>query len=356
MDPGPADLPPPGEAFDPRRVLFGDVDGDGLDDLVYVQPGGSPSGSTRAATAGASPIAIDGTPPVDRLDGVRLADMLGSGTAGHPVEHRAAGAAAPARYQFLDLTGGVEAVSARPDGQPHGRGDPRPVRALDRVLPGRRADAATRWQTPLPFPVQVVDRVEVIDEISGGKLTTEYRYHHGYWDGAEREFRGFGLVEQLDTEVFEDYHAAGLDVTSTPFASVAERHFSAATADQDLVPPGPGRRRVRRAPRSRLQPPSTGPTTRRSGPLGGHRCSCCKRCPPRHRARRPAGAARQILRTELYALDGTDRQDRPFTVTESSTGSARKVRRSPATAAAADLLPASRRRSAPLSGSAATTR
>jgi hypothetical protein len=25
----------------------------------------------------------------------------------------------------------------------------------------------------------------VIDEISKGKLTTEYRYHHGYWDGIE---------------------------------------------------------------------------------------------------------------------------------------------------------------------------
>ena len=36
-----------------------------------------------------------------------------------------------------------------------------------------------------------------------GRLTTEYRYHHGYWDGVEREFRGFGMVEQLDTETFD---------------------------------------------------------------------------------------------------------------------------------------------------------
>ena len=57
--------------------------------------------------------------------------------------------------------------------------------------------------------MQVVARVEVIDQISHGKLTTEYRYHHGYWDGTEREFRGFGMVEQLDTETFADYHATG---------------------------------------------------------------------------------------------------------------------------------------------------
>src|SRR5262249_55600553 len=70
----------------------------------------------------------------------------------------------------------------------------------------------TRWRTPLPFPVQVVARVEAIDELSDGRLTTEYRYHHGYWDGVEREFRGFGMVEQFDSETFAgsfDGSAAG---------------------------------------------------------------------------------------------------------------------------------------------------
>ena len=79
----------------------------------------------------------------------------------------------------------------------------------------------TRWQTPLPFPVQVVARVEVIDDISRGKLTTEYRYHHGYWDGAEREFRGFGLVEQRDTEEFDRYNAPGLH-PERPFVLVEQ--------------------------------------------------------------------------------------------------------------------------------------
>ena len=46
--------------------------------------------------------------------------------------------------------------------------------------------------------------------ISKGKLTTEYTYHHGYWDGAEREFRGFGMVEQFDTEVIDEYNKPGL--------------------------------------------------------------------------------------------------------------------------------------------------
>src|SRR5207248_6461174 len=86
----------------------------------------------------------------------------------------------------------------------------------------------TKWQTPLPFPVQVVARVEVIDEISQGKQTTEYRYHHGYWDGEEREFRGFGMVEQTDSETFARYHAQGLHGLQS-FQAVDAVHFSPPT-------------------------------------------------------------------------------------------------------------------------------
>ena len=50
---------------------------------------------------------------------------------------------------------------------------------------------------------------------------SRYAYHHGYFDGEEREFRGFGMVEQFDTEKFATLiqrdtlpDAANLDETS----------------------------------------------------------------------------------------------------------------------------------------------
>jgi hypothetical protein len=46
--------------------------------------------------------------------------------------------------------------------------------------------------------VQVV--VEAFDHISRNRFITRYTYHHGYFDGEEPEFRGFGMVEQWDTE------------------------------------------------------------------------------------------------------------------------------------------------------------
>ena len=62
--------------------------------------------------------------------------------------------------------------------------------------------AGQPWITRLPFPVHVVEKVEVYDRISRNRFVTRYAYHHGYFDGTEREFRGFGRVDQLDTEEF----------------------------------------------------------------------------------------------------------------------------------------------------------
>ena len=75
----------------------------------------------------------------------------------------------------------------------------------------------SRGSPTLPFPVQVVEKVEVIDHIGKTKLVTRYKYHHGYFDGREREFRGFGRVDQFDSEVFEQFSAPGLHGVNIPF-------------------------------------------------------------------------------------------------------------------------------------------
>jgi RHS repeat-associated protein len=60
------------------------------------------------------------------------------------------------------------------------------------------------WTSNLPFPVQCVSRSTSVDRISGNVFETTYTYHDGYFDGIEREFRGFGMVESRDTENFSD--------------------------------------------------------------------------------------------------------------------------------------------------------
>ena len=98
--------------------------------------------------------------------------------------------------------------------------------------------------------MHVVASTSVTDYFSGTTLTSEYLYHHGYWDGADREFRGFARVDQRDT------------LTPT-----GPRHAVLQPADRDshLVPPGPGRPRKRvPGPKDWTYPASTGRRTRPS--------------------------------------------------------------------------------------------
>ena len=51
--------------------------------------------------------------------------------------------------------------------------------------------------------------METYDFISRNRFVTRYTYHHGFYDGVEREFRGFGRVDQIDTEAFAALSASG---------------------------------------------------------------------------------------------------------------------------------------------------
>ena len=71
------------------------------------------------------------------------------------------------------------------------------------------------------------------DRISRNRFVTRYSYHHGFYDGVEREFRGFGRVDQLDTEEF----AALVGERQLPARRQYRRRLErAAGADSDLVP------------------------------------------------------------------------------------------------------------------------
>src|SRR5262249_52977853 len=47
------------------------------------------------------------------------------------------------------------------------------------------------------------------DAVSRHRFVSTYAYHHGDYDGIERETRGFGMVEQQDTESFSAFSGAG---------------------------------------------------------------------------------------------------------------------------------------------------
>ena len=306
--------------YDPHRILVGDVDGDGLADIVYVGRRRVLLWLNQSGNGWSKePIDVCGTPDGTEAARLRLVDLYGSGVSG-VLWIAAATSRSRRRLQFLDFTGGKKPYLL--DEMDNHMGAVTRVKyetsTVHYLRDGRRPN--TRWRTPLPFPVQVVARVEAIDEVSRGKLTTEYRYHHGYWDGAadEHEFRGFGLVEQLDSETIETYSGSELH---------GSREFT---------------RFLKTVLEPQYSPPTLTKTWFHQGPVGEefgdwHEVDYTREYWPndpqlldhtsrvnhflRSRARRIKRDALRalrgsILRTELYALDESHRQGRPYTVLE----------------------------------------
>jgi RHS repeat-associated protein len=305
------------EDFDPRRVLVGDVDGDGVADVMYVEDGRLTLWINQSGNGWSDPTVIRGTPRVSDLDSVRVADVLGVGVGG-VLWTADAMDAARANMFFLDFTGGTKPYLLDQMDNHIGAHTRLAYAPSTRFRLQDEQHPATRWKTPLPFPVHVVARVEVIDEISGGKRTTEYSYHHGYWDGAEREFRGFGRVDQRDTETFENFHARSVH-GGRAFEAVDAGAFSPPVETRTWFHQGPVGDEFGGWEESDYSAEywSGDPQVLARPPAMTAALSALPR-----RARRDALRALRggVLRTELYARDGSDRQDRPYTVTEGSSG------------------------------------
>ena len=193
--------------------------------------------------------------------------------------------------------------------------------------------AGTPWLTRLPFPVHVVERVETYDYISRNRFVTRYAYHHGYFDGVEREFRGFGRVDQLDTEEFATLSSA----SNFPQATNEDPSSNCATRlDEDLVSHRRFFRGILISKHLEQEYYSEGDSSDAIAGLTPAQLESMllddtvlptdillsdgSRIPydlSGEEMREACRALRgSILRQEIYALDNTDESDRPYSVSE----------------------------------------
>lgn len=301
--------------YSPRQILVGDLLGDGLADIIFVDHCELTIWFNQNGNRFSDPITIAGTPAFTDTDDVRLVDLYGTGmqgvlwSANRQLSDRA-------HYYFLDLSGGIKPYLLQEMNNNLGAVTRVCYRSSSWYYQQDAPRRASRWKSPLPFPVQVVASVTSIDEISGGKLHTAYSYHHGYWDGAEREFRGFGRVEQIDTQTFEAFNDSSAS-EDLPHEAVERTHYSPPTLTKTWFHQGPvgeGHGPWQELDFSEeywLEAPTL------LTAFSDH--AAFLRDLPNRRARRDAVRSLRgsILRTELYALDGSAWQDRPYTVTES---------------------------------------
>lgn len=183
--------------FDPKQVRLADIDGSGPADLLYLHPDGTRAFLNRSGNSWSRAVPVHAVAYAEDVGDVEAVDLLGDGTT--------------CLVWTSPVSSTVRFVPLMADGKPHLLTEIRNNLGSATTLTYesstqqylRDAEAGTPWITRLPFPVHVVTAVVTRDLVAGNVFSTTYSYHHGYYDGHEREFRGFGRVDQHDSEVFD---------------------------------------------------------------------------------------------------------------------------------------------------------
>jgi RHS repeat-associated protein len=318
------------DQFDQRRIRLADVDGSGTTDIIYLERHRVAVYRNECGNAWSPAEYVESFPAVDDLSSVTAVDLLSNGTAclvwSSPLPGNA-----QRQMRYVALM----------EEKPHllvGVKNNLGAETVIQYAPSTKFYLADKrdenpWITRLPFPVHVVERVETHDLISRNRFVTRYAYHHGYFDGVEREFRGFGMVEQFDTEELGALtesgnfpNATNIDaasyvptaLTKTWFHTGAyiegdriSRHF-----EDEYYHEGDESEGVLGLTNEQLEamllPDTELPETlkRQDGSSVPWELTAQE---VREACRALKGA---VLRREIYALDGTDDEDRPYSATE----------------------------------------
>lgn len=195
------------EQFDHQRLRLADVDGSGTADLLYfgtdaVHWWGNQSGNGYSLQA-----TIDNFPRTNNLSSMSVLDLLGNGT-GCLVWSSPLPGDVPFRVRYLQLQTQKPYLLTQVNNNMGKLSRMHYAPSTKFYLNDRREGRP--WLSKLPFPVHVVERTEILDEITQTRFVSLYAYHHGHYDGVEREFRGFGMVEQWDTEHYDAFAQPGL--------------------------------------------------------------------------------------------------------------------------------------------------
>ncbi|MDJ0796430.1 MAG: SpvB/TcaC N-terminal domain-containing protein [Calothrix sp. MO_167.B12] len=321
-----------GGRLDAKRLFLSDLDGSGTTDLIYVHSDRVEIWFNQSGNSFSEPISIPLPAPLpggvgggfpskwDELNQIRFADVYGNGTtclvfSDNHIKPR------HWCYDFCQ------------------RRKPYLLNEINNNLGSKSTItycSSTKfyledkkkgfpWIVNLPFPVQVVEKTESFDLISGTKLVSSYAYHHGYYDGVEREFRGFGLVERWDAETLEDWLKGNPPLTQ-PTPNPSEEGNWRGTGGKDFYVP----------PILTKTWYHTGAWQRKGSLSRQYEKEYFQQDKQAYKfpdsifatlhGEVDAQTSRQahwtlkgmVLRSEVYGLDGSELEDKPYTVTETN--------------------------------------
>lgn len=192
------------DTFNSANLRLADIDGSGTTDIIYLEKNKFTCWMNLSGNGfHTSPFEIDPFPEVNTHSKITVIDLLGNGVS-CIVWSSALSKNNNASIKYVDLMN-----SKKPHLMVFYKNNfgkevsleysPSTKFYLEDKFAGRH------WATKLHFPVHCISKTETTDKITGHRFVSSYKYHHGYYDHPEREFRGFGMVEQTDTEDFEHW-------------------------------------------------------------------------------------------------------------------------------------------------------
>ncbi|KAF7586480.1 hypothetical protein BBP40_008805 [Aspergillus hancockii] len=190
--------------FSPRRIRMADLTGSGGTDFIYMPPqGGAWVYYNRWGNSWSGGYRLSPLPPLDGLCSADVLDIGGRGTPclcwadlrGNPTN------TAVTTVRFVDLMGGDRPGLLRKTTNGIGGENAIAYRSSTRFChDDKRMGRA--WATRLPFSIDCVKSTTFTDHVAQTSHTNCYTYHNGYYDSAERQFCGFQMVEECETEDF----------------------------------------------------------------------------------------------------------------------------------------------------------
>ncbi|AUB41983.1 hypothetical protein COO91_08078 [Nostoc flagelliforme CCNUN1] len=314
------------DIFNQRRIVLADIDGSGTTDILYLGGKGVQVYFNQSGNGWVAQGTLRHFPAIDNVASVTIIDLLGNGTACLVWSSPLLGNAQRV-MRYIDLMGGQKPHLLIKTVNNMG------AETVVQYAPSTKfylqdKFAGKPWITKLPFPVHVVERVETYDRISRNRFVTRHAYHHGYFDGVEREFRGFGMVEQWDTEEIGTIQPgeASSDSTNLDAASfVPPVHtktwfHTGIYIDREHISSFFAQTEYYREPQYRILPDTTEAQQKIIEARFQASLLPDTILPAGLTAEEEREAARSlkghILRQEIYALDGSDKQPHPYSVSE----------------------------------------
>jgi RHS repeat-associated protein len=189
--------------FNPRYLHLADVSGTGATDIIYLGKHQFKAFINLSGNAWSNAHELEPFFPVDRNSKLSVIDLLGTGTS-CLVWSSDLPAYANAPMRYIDLMNSKKPHVLVNYKNNFGKETSIHYKSSTYYYLKDKMDGKP-WITKLPFPVQVVSKVVTTEKIADVRFASEYKYHHGYYDHPEREFRGFGMVEQIDSEHYEEW-------------------------------------------------------------------------------------------------------------------------------------------------------